>query len=151
MEEHGDTRRAFWDEAMLDTGGDLASFIKAFDGATNKLLLLIARTDTNKLCGCFWASQIQMGHQAFVGMWMQSASRGSLTVSAAQAALRYTFDTIQARHLWALTPWAHAGTLCRRMGFRAVSVLPEFCQWDSCWKDVTIYRLTRRDFDGISV
>ena len=142
MEDDGATVQAFWDDQMAC---DLASFIKTFDGAPNKVLLLIERTDTGHLCGCFWVTQITPGHQAFVGMWMHSEARGALSVEAAKKALAYTFDAGGFRQLWALTPWHRAGALCRRTGFRAVAQLPQFT---NDRRDVTVYRLTKEAFHG---
>lgn len=147
MEEDGATKQAFWDEAMLETGGDLASFVRAFDGP-QRLLLMIERLDTQQLCGCFWVSQIAMGHQAFVSMWMHKSSRGPLSLDASRLALSYTFETTGAKHLWALTPWPAAGALCRTNGFQRVGTLKEFCRWGDGYKDVTMYRLTNERFLG---
>lgn len=145
MEDDGATKQAFWDEAMWETGGDLASFMRGFDGP-QKLLLLIERVDTGQLCGCFWVTQMSLGHQAFVGMWMQSGARGALSVEGARLSLRYTFDVTEAKQLWALTPWPKAAALCIRTQFELVAILPDFCRWEGKDKDVRVYRLTREAF-----
>lgn len=152
MEEDGATKRAFWDEALDEDGADLVSFVRTFDNAPNKRLLMIERTDTGLLCGAFWIMQIQPGHQAFVSMWMHTGSRGTRSIAAAQHALRYTFDTWDLRHVWALTPWHGAGTLCRRMGFTREAILRQFCQWKpERFLPVSLYRLERGVFDGIGI
>jgi len=146
MEDDGATKQAFWDEAYLETGGDLASFVQAFS-ATNKLLLMIERRDTKALCGAFWVTQMVPGHQAFVGMWMQKGSRGRYSKEAARLALTYTFSTGQFRQLWALTPWSSAYALCLRMGFMPTALLDEFCHWQNDYKNVWVLRLTKEAFD----
>lgn len=148
MEDDGATKQAFWDEAYLETGADLASFVQAFS-ATNKMLLMIERRDTGRLCGCFWVTQMTLGHQAFVGMWMQKASRGKLSVESAMYALRYTFNAGAFRQLWALTPWTPASTLCLKTGFERIASLLNFCRWDDGYKTVRLYRLTRERFNGL--
>lgn len=141
MEEDGATRLSFWDETGV-TGGDLASFIKAFDGTTN-VLLMIERRESKALCGAFWVTQIHPGHQAFVSMWMRHEHRGTVTVEAAALALSYTFDSLAVQQVWSITPWFNAGALCRHMGFEQVAVLPEFCQLAVGTGDVFLYRLTK--------
>lgn len=150
MEEDGATKQAFWDEAHPETGADLVSFVRLFSD-TSKMLLMIERTDTGKLCGCFWVSQMIPGHQAFVGMWMQAGSRGALSVEAARLALAYTFQWGSFHHLWALTPWPTAGALCRRVGFTFVATLEAFCVWKGRAIPVRLYRLTKEAFDGLDV
>lgn len=150
MEDDGATKQAFWDEAHYESGADLVSFVKLF-GGSNRLLLMIERIETGKLCGCFWVSQMTAGHQAFVGMWMRRGSRGSLSIESAQLALRYTFESGGFRQLWALTPWANAAVLCRQMGFHEIACLPEFCQWETGYKDIHMLRLTKEAFDGVHI
>ena len=150
MEDDGATKQALWDEAYLPTGGDLNSFIRAFD-TTQKLLLLIERTDTQALCGAFWVAQMSPGHQAFVSLWMQKGARGVPTTDAARLALRYTFEVGQFRQLRALTPWDTAEGLCLRMGFTLVAELEDFCQWRTEYKVVHLLRLTREAFDGLNL
>lgn len=150
MEDDGATKQAFWDETDPATGADLASFVRLFSGQDRRLLM-IERVDTGKLCGCFWVSQMQLGHQAFVGMWMQTSARGRKTDEAARLALRWTFEHGVFRQLWALTPWTDAKALCRRMGFRHVAELPEFCQWRSDYRTVHLLRLTKEAYDGLDV
>src|SRR6476469_4322939 len=50
MEDDGATPLAFWDETGFATSGDLASFIRAFDGVPGKVLILVERKDTQQLC-----------------------------------------------------------------------------------------------------
>ena len=148
MEEDGATHQAFWDEPSGEMGADLANFVRLFSGA-DRVLLMIERTDTGNLCGCFWVSQMTPGHQAFVGMWMHNEARGGLSVEAARLALQYTFEMGHFRQLWALTPWPAAGALCRATGFALVARLKDFCQWEQAYKDVQIFRLTKEAWDGI--
>ena len=144
MEDDQATRACFWDEANLETGADLASFIQAFEGVTSKQLLMIERCDTGLLCGCFWVTQIQPNHQAFVSMWMHSDARGPMSGVAAHMALNYTFTRWNLGQVFAMTPWANAGALCRMMGFSRTAVLPDFCKWtDGKFLPVSIYRLVR--------
>lgn len=150
MEEDGATKQAFWDEAHLENGADLASFVQMFSGP-QRLLLMIERRETGKLCGCFWVSQMVPGHQAFVGMWMRKSARGACSTEAAQLALAYTFEIGAFRQLWALTPWVNAAVLCQQMGFVEIACLPEFCQWASDYKDIHVLRLTREAFDGVNL
>ncbi len=143
MEDDGATKHAFWDDAYLPTGGDCASFICAFEGATNKILMLVERVDTGKLCGCLWVTQVVPGHHAFLSQWMQQEARGPLALEAAQMVIRGLFEIVHLRQIWAMTPWVAAGALCRRCGFERVAVLPDHCLWESGTKDVSLYRLTR--------
>lgn len=145
MEDDGATKQTLWDEAHLEAGADLVSFVQLFN-STQRLLLMIERVDTGLLCGCFWVSQMTLGHQAFVSMWMQKGSRGAYSVEAARLALAYTFAAGAYQQLWALTPWVSAGALCHQMGFALVAVLPQFCWWPPRMKDVHVYRLTREAF-----
>ena len=149
MEEDGATKQALWDE-VGETGADLVSFVKAF-ADPSRLLLMIERLDTGALCGCFWVTQMSPGHQAFVGMWMQHAARGPLSVEAARLALAHTFEYGQFRQLWAVTPWRAAAALCRRMGFLHTATLEAFCIWDGQPKDVLVLRLTKEAFDGFDI
>lgn len=149
MEDDGATKRAFWDETG-DTGADLVSFVRSF-ADPNKLLLMIERQETGQLCGCFWVNQIVVGHQAFVGMWIKTDTRGPVSVEAARMALAYTFDHGQFRQLWAVTPWREAAALCRRVGFVTVAELPEFCLWQGKSLGVWVLRLTKEAFNGISL
>lgn len=143
MEDDGATKQAFWDEADRATGGDLASFVCGFEGATNKLLMLVERLDTGKLCGCLWVTQIVPGHQAFIGQWMQQEARGAMAVEAAHLTIKGLFDVVGVQQVWAFTPWLGAGALCRRMGFTKLATLPNYCQWEGRGKDVALYQLTR--------
>lgn len=150
MEDDGATKQAFWDEACFETGGDLASFIKAFDGP-QRLLLMIENIETGQLCGCFWVSQMVSGHQAFISMWMHKSARGASAVEAARLALQYTFAAGDFRQLWALTPWIGAGALCRKMGFVLTADLPQFCHWQQNFLNVSVYRLTKEAWDGLNL
>lgn len=144
MEDDQATKACFWDEAHYESGADLCSFIQSFEGVKDKQLLMIERCDTGLLCGCFWIGQIRLNHQAFVSMWMQQSARGPMSGAAAQIALQYTFRRWNLRQVFAMTPWAIAGTLCRMMGFTRIAVMPEFCQWtDGTFLPVSLYRLTK--------
>mgnify|MGYP001559356118 CR=1 FL=1 len=152
MEDDQATRDCFWDEANLETGADLGSFIQAFEGVASKQLLMIERCDTGMLCGCFWVAQIQPNHQAFVSMWMHKDARGPMSGKAAHMALNYTFTRWNLMQVFAMTPWASAGTLCKMMGFTKTAVLPDFCKWtDGSMLPVSLYRLTKEGFDGLSL
>lgn len=148
MEDDGATRQAFWDDAYLDTGGDMASFVGAFEGTYNKGLLMVERLDTHELCGAFWATNIVRGHQAFASMWMHTAARGQMTVEAAHLALANMFEVLKIRQIWSMTPWVGASALCLRMRFEHVAVMPDYCQWDGQLKSVHLYRLTKERFDA---
>ena len=151
MEDDGATKQAFWDEAYCgETGGDLVSFVRAFS-EPSRLLWLIESHDTHQLCGSFWVTQMVPGHQAFVGMWMRKEARGACSREAARLALRETFEAGGFRQLWALTPWAPAAALCRRMGFVYFTALPDFCQWQGTLKMVRIFRLTKEAFNGLNL
>lgn len=147
MEDDGATKRAFWDEAYLDTGGDCASFISAFEGAANKILLLVERLDTGLLCGCIWVTQVVPGHQAFTSQWMQRSARGRRSLEAAQLVLRGLFEVVRVQQVWAMTPWLAAGALCRRLGFVQQATLPDYCIWEYKTIDVTLYRLTKAQWE----
>lgn len=148
MEDDGATKQAFWDDAYLATGGDCASFICAFEGAANKILMLVERLDTGQLCGCIWVTQIVPGHQAFTSQWMQKSARGRRSVEAARLVLRGLFEVVQVRQVWAMTPWRAAGALCQRLGFVHMTTLQDYCLWESEPKDVALYRLTKGQFDA---
>lgn len=151
MEDDGATKQAFWDEALDEDGADLASFARTFDNSPSKRLLMIERIDTGLLCGAFWVMQIQPGHQAFVGMWMHTDSRGPLSVEAAHKSLRLTFEAWSLVQVWAMTPWKSAGALCRKMGFKKEATFHKFCQFESgSFLPVSLYRLEREAFNGIS-
>ena len=150
MEDDGATKQAFWDDTHPETGADLVSFVKLFSG-TDRVLLMIERLDTGKLCGCFWGGQVAIGHQAFVGMWRCKEARGACSVDAARVALRYTFQVGAFQQLWALTPWRVAGVLCRKMGFEPSGILQKFCQDGPYGRDVTIYHLAQEVFYGLNL
>lgn len=143
MEDDGSTDRAFWDETGFATSGDLASFIRAFDGVPGKLLIMVVRNDTNKLCGAIWLTQLVYGHQAFVSMWMTKEARGPIALDAATLVLPPLFRMLELQQLWAVTPWPQAGAMCRRVGFTKWNRLPSYCKWHGQIKDAWLYRLTR--------
>lgn len=151
MEEDGGTRQAFWDETDQATGGDLANFIKSFDGAKNRLLLMVECLDAKQLIGCIWFSEISVGHQAFGSIWMHKTARGQRTLEACLLALHYAFDSFQLRHIWSITPWSTAGILCERLGYREVTRLPEFCKRGEEFLDVMVYRVTKEQCNGINI
>ena len=148
MEADGATKQAFWDDAHLATGGDLASFVCAFEGAANKILMLVERLETGQLCGCIWVTQLVPGHQAFTSQWMHRNARGPCALEAAQLVLRGLFEVIGIRQVWAMTPWLAAGALCRRLGFTRMTILPDYCLWESGAKDVSLYRLTKAQWEA---
>lgn len=151
MEDDGGTRQAFWDETDPETGGDLASFIKAFDGTKNRLLLMVEGLDAKQLIGCIWFAEIAVGHQAFGSIWMHKMARGQRTLEACSLALRHAFESFQLRQVWSITPWPTAGMLCERLGYREVTRLPDFCKRGEDFLDVMIYRVTKEQCDGIYI
>lgn len=145
MEEDGATAHTFWDETGFPTSGDLCSFIRSFDGVPGKLLTMVERTDTEQLCGAIWFTNMVVGHQAYATMWMAKDARGVIALEAAQLVLPPLFRMFNLQQLWAVTPWANAGAMCRRVGFKRWCVLPGYCQWEGQPKDVWLYRLTRHE------
>lgn len=143
MEEAGDTQRAFWDRAMWpEIGGDLASFIKAFDGVPTTVLLLVEGPPAQQLIGCLWLSELIKDHQAFLSIWMSKSGR-PYAREASKQAIDYAFTGWNLAQLWAITPWAGAANLARRMGFERVAVLPDYCRFPETNYDVTVLRLTK--------
>jgi RimJ/RimL family protein N-acetyltransferase len=150
MEEDGATALAFWDETGFSTSGDLNSFVRAFDGAPGKVLILVERIDIDppQLCGAIWLTNLVYGHQGFVSMWMTKDTRGAIAKDAATLVLPSLFTLFNLQQLWAVTPWANAGAMCRRVGFKRWCLLPSYCQWEGHPKDVQLYRLTREQIRG---
>lgn len=143
MEEDGATPYAFWDETGFATSGDLACFIRSFDGVAGKLVVMVEHLQTQQLCGAIFFVNMVQGHQAYVTMWMAKAYRGVLALEAAQLVLPPVFRMFAWQQLWAVTPWPNAGAMCRRVGFQRWCLLPGYCQWEGKAKDVWLYRLTR--------
>lgn len=145
MEEDDATRYAFWDDTGFATSGDLATFVRAFDGAPGKLLVMVERTDMARpqLCGAIWLTNMVYGHQAFVSMWAAKSARGPIALEAATLVLPSLFRFFDLQQLWAITPWANAAAMCRRVGFKKWVILPGYCRWEGQIKNVWMYRLRR--------
>ena len=144
IEDHQAALRCFWDQAILPTtGGDLASFVKTFDGTPGRFLLMVESIRSNQLCGCLWFTEIQPGHQAFISIFMAKAARGKATEEASALAIRYAMESYQLRQLWAVTPWPDAAHLCERMGFWREAILPDFAWVRGERYPVMVFRLTR--------
>lgn len=139
IEDDGSMHSAFWDDAE----GDLAGFVRAFDGVPGKLLVMVEHVAEQQLCGAIWLTNLVVGHQAFVSMWMRKEYRGPMALEAAKLFLPPIFRFYDLQQLWAVTPWPAAGAMCRRVGFKRWVVLPGYCQWDGKPKDVWMYRLKR--------
>lgn len=148
MEDDGATRQSFWDEGDSNLCGDLASFVKAFDGGTNKVLLMVEDQTVKQLVGCIWFTEIRQGHQAFASIWMKKSHRGQPSVDASRLALNYVFTVNQLKQVWSITPWPVAGRLCQKLGYKLVARLTNFFRRNDDFKDVLLYRLARESYHG---
>lgn len=147
MEAEGATKRVFWERAMTpETAGDLASFIKTFDGVPSTQLALVSGEE-GSLIGCIWVSDVTPGHQAFISIWMSKAGL-PYSMEASRKALDYSFTQWSLAQLWAVTPWHRALALAVRLGFKKVGTMPAYCRWPSGPLDVHILRLTKEQWYG---
>lgn len=143
MEEEGAIPSAFWDRAMHpETCGDLASFIKTFDGNPSNVLLMVQGVLNGSCIGCLWLSEIVPDHQAFLSIWMSRKFRHSAREASRQA-IDYAFTTWNLAQLWAITPWSGAMNLAKRMGFKHEAILPEFCRFPNHNYDVHVLCLKK--------
>ena len=150
MEDDGATQQAFWDRAFYpDTCGDLASFIKVFDGTPGVHLAMVQGPPDQKLIGCIWVSDLMPGHQAFISIWMQRQSR-AYAMEAGRQALDYVFAAWHLKQIWAVTPWQRALALGIRLGFHHVACLPQYCRFPTRTYDVHVLRLTKEAWHGTS-
>lgn len=148
MEAEGATHRAFWDRASFpDTCGDLASFIKAFDGNPSTQLALVEGPPDQRLIGCIWVSDVIPTHQAFISIWMKRGSQEH-AIDAGRQVIDYSFATWNLRQLWAVTPWQRAMALAVRLRFRRVAVMPEYCRYGEHLYDVHVLRLTKEQWNA---
>ena len=115
IEDEDCAARCFWDQAILPaTAGDLANFIKAFEGVSNRLLLMVEVLNGSRLVGCCWFTEIQVGHQAFGSIFMVKTARGPMAEEAARLAIGYIFTLADLEQLWGLTPWPEAAAFVQR-------------------------------------
>jgi hypothetical protein len=144
IEDDGAMAHAFWD----DPAGELGSFVRAFDGVAGKLLVMVEHVKDQQLGGLIWLTNLVVGHQAFVSMWMRKDYRGPVALEAAKLFLPPIFALYDLQQMWAVTPWAKAGAMCQRVGFKRWCLLPGYCQWEGQPKDVQLYRLKREQILG---
>ena len=146
MEQDGETIRAFWDRASSpETCADLASFIKTFDGVPTTQLAMVE--GPGGLIGCIWCSEIMIGHQAFISIWMRKDSRTYAQAAAIQA-ITHAFQAWELRQLWAITPWHNALALAVRLGFEHIATLPDYCRFPDRSYDAHVLRLTKETWHG---
>lgn len=146
MEQEGSTLKAFWDRGTTpETCADLASFIKTFDGNPSMQLAMV-EVD-GQIAGFLWLSEIIIGHQAFISIWMRKEYR-QYAEAASRLVIQQAFDTYQLTQLWVLTPWQRAKALAVRTGFTQVGTMPGFCRIVDTSYDVHILRLTKEQWNG---
>ena len=148
LEREGLIQKAFWDRAITpETCGDLASFIKTFDGNPSTQLAMIEGPPDGKLIGCIWCSEIVPQHQAFISIAVTKAGRPS-AMEAGVHAITYAFRSWSLHQLWAITPWHGALALATQLGFQKVATLPDYCRFPDRVYDAHLLRLTKEAWHG---
>jgi len=134
-------------ETPIEIRGDLVDFARMM-GTANGVLLIATEVQTEALVGFIWFEEIIPKYKAMASIFMRQRYWGDPAIEAGRLGERYAFEVLDLKWIWAMTPWQAAISYCQRIGFKTVSVLPDFALIEGKEHDVTFLRITRGEYNG---
>ena len=131
--------------------GDLIEFVKTFEPVeANQRLLLIVQSMTNpeEIAGMVWFDDLIANHRAAGSVFYRRKFWGEPAREATRLAMAWAFAVLNVVACWAYTPWKTGRRHAEAVGMKCVATLPHYILIGDAPTDLSVYRLTREEFQA---